>query len=43
MKDCIVEVHGEIFWIKDGEIFIETLATMTVILYDLSLSRQMLR
>ena len=38
LKECIEEVPSEIFWIKDDEIFIENLATMTEILHGLSLS-----
>jgi len=40
LKECSVEVPGEIFWIKDGEVFFENLATVTEILHHLSLSVQ---
>jgi hypothetical protein len=40
LKECIEEVPGEIFWIKDDEVFIGNLATMTEVLHDLSLSVQ---
>jgi len=43
LKECIEEVPGEIFSIKDGEVFTENLAPMTEFLHDLSLFRQMLR